>query len=164
MNWLIMVVSFISVAFVAVPELLAESQTDKSNDTHIRATTLTNPTQQQVTESKLLARLQHEAEAAKKQQAQLKASKSAKKPIAGQNELVFSDQVFLLLGIFNQADQVFVLVKNSQQQLVKARIGDTLGGDVKLTAVTSNTITLANTEQSKEFKLFQRQSNDKTSS
>ncbi|WP_404341344.1 hypothetical protein [Pseudoalteromonas mariniglutinosa] len=164
MNWLIIAMSLISILFVAVPELLTESQTIKSADTHIRATVLTDPKAQQVIESKLLMRLQSEADAAKKQQAEQKSKQTGEKQVANKNELIFANQVFLFLGIFNQSGQVFVLIKNNQQQLVKARIGDTLSGDVKLTAVTNNTITLANAQQSKEFKLFQRQSNDKTSS
>lgn len=151
--------------FIAVPDFFDRNEQSNNKNSIIRATALTDPQSQQVTDSKLLTRLQHEADILKQQQqAKRKQKQAADKQQANENELVFANQVFLLLGIFNQADQVFVLIKNNQQQLVKAQVGDTLGGDVTLTAVTSNTITLANAKQSKEFKLFQRQSHDKSSS
>lgn len=164
MNWIIIGLSFIGVLFFAVPEMLVDTTLQNKNNSAISANALITPTAQQVEQSQLLMRLQSEADAIKKQQVELKNKQTDKKKIVNKNELIFGEQVFLLLGIFNQAEQVFVLIKNNQQQLVKAQVGDTLSGDVKLIAITNNTITLANAQQSKEFKLFLRQSNDKTSS
>lgn len=165
MNWLVIIISLLSVVFVAVPDLLDDNEQQNNKNNIITSIELINPQGQQVLESPLLIDLQQQADTLKQvQQEKLKQKQVGNKKVASENELVFGNQVFLLLGIFNQAEQVFVLIKNDQQQLVKAAVGDTLGSNVTLTAITSNTITLANAKQSKKFKLFQRQSHDKSSS
>lgn len=165
MNWLVIIISLLSVMFVAVPDLLDDNEQQNNKNNIITSIELINPQEQQVLESPLLIDLQQQADTLKQvQQEKLKQKQVGNKKVASENELVFGNQVFLLLGIFNQAEQVFVLIKNDQQQLVKAAVGDTLGSNVTLTAITSNTITLANAKQSKKFKLFQRQSHDKSSS
>lgn len=161
MNWLIAILSFISVLYFAIPELLNSNAEQSNGNSKIAALVINESMLHPGVNSALLTQLQKEADALKQQAlAEQKTAQQKDKPKVGQNELVFGDEVFNLLGIFNQQNSVFVIIKNNQQQLVKATIGDTLGGDVKLTAVTNNTITLANATQSKEFKLFQRQSHE----
>ncbi|MCF7501015.1 hypothetical protein [Pseudoalteromonas sp. L1] len=165
MNWIIAAISVMSVMFFAVPELLDSSTEQSSNSTDITALTISESALKQDSPSLLLTQLQNEADSIKRQQlAEQKQAESKNKKTAAENELVFGDQVFHLLGIFNQQNKVFVIIKNDQQQLVKATLGDTLGGNVKLIAVTNNTITLANETQTKEFKLFQRQSHEQSPS
>lgn len=165
MNWIIAAISVMSVMFFAVPELLDSTTEQSTNSNEIKALIISEPASQQGSKSLLLTQLQNEADSIKRQQlAEQKQAEKKSQKTAAENELVFGDQVFHLLGIFNQQNKVFVIIKNDQQQLVKATLGDTLGRNVKLIAVTNNTITLSNETQTKEFKLFQRQSHEQSSS
>lgn len=160
MNLAIVILSLASVLYFAVPQLINSNDVELTNETDIQATKLIKISLSEK-QSILLAQLQSEAETLKNQQAEaIEKAENKAEPKLNQNELVFGGEVFLLLGIFNQKSDSFVIIKNSQQQLVKAMLGDTLGADVKLVAVTNNTITLANSQETKEFKLFQRQSNE----
>ncbi|MBE3672536.1 hypothetical protein [Pseudoalteromonas distincta] len=160
MKLLIAFLSALAVLCVAIPQILADNGTTTNSNSTVQTTNLVLPVQ-----SIPVSALQRDWQTKfdlleqKKQEA---AQPKTEKP-KSQNALTIGNQVFTLMGIFNQNGLTFVLIKDEQQTLSKVTQGDTIGNAVKLIKITTSSITLATPEQTKTFKLFQRQSNDKTS-
>jgi len=160
MKLLIALLSVLAVLCIAIPEMLTDNNTANNSNNSVQTTRLVLPVQ-----NLPVSDLQRDWQAKfdlleqKKQEA---AQPKTQKP-KSQNALTIGDQVFTLMGIFNQNGSTFVLIKDEQQVLSKVTQGDTIGNSVKLISITTSSITLATPEQTKTFKLFQRQSNDKTS-
>lgn len=160
MKLLIAFLSALAVLCVAIPQILADKGTATNSNSTVQTTNLVLPVQ-----SIPVSALQRDWQTKfdlleqKKQEA---AQPKTEKP-KSQNALTIGNQVFTLMGIFNQNGLTFVLIKDEQQTLSKVTQGDTIGNAVKLIKITTSSITLATPEQTKTFKLFQRQSNDKTS-
>ncbi|MDC3212125.1 DUF2531 family protein [Pseudoalteromonas distincta] len=160
MKLLIAFLSALTVLCVAIPQILADNGTATNSNNTVQTTNLVLPVQ-----NLPVSELQRDWQAKfdlLEQKKQAAAQPKAKKP-KNQNALTIGDQVFTLMGIFNQNGSTFVLIKDEQQTLSKVTQGDTIGNAVKLIKITTSSITLATPEQTKTFKLFQRQSNDKTS-
>ena len=160
MKLLIVLLSVLAVLCIAIPEMLTDNNTANNSNNSVQTTRLVLPVQ-----NLPVSDLQRDWQAKfdlleqKKQEA---AQPKTQKP-KSQNALTIGDQVFTLMGIFNQNGSTFVLIKDEQQVLSKVTQGDTIGNSVKLISITTSSITLATPGQTKTFKLFQRQSNDKTS-
>lgn len=160
MNVIIAVFSVLAVLCVAIPQLLTSNNEASNANNAVQTTQLVLPVQ-----SMAVSALQRDWQAQLellKQQKQAAEQPKTQKP-KNLNALTIGNQVFTLMGIFNQNGSIFVLIKDEQQALSKVTQGDTIGNSVKLIKVTTSSITLATPEQTKTFKLFQRQSNDKTS-
>ncbi|MEL0642496.1 hypothetical protein V6260_18035 [Pseudoalteromonas aliena] len=160
MKLLIALLSVLAVLCIAIPQMLTDNNAANSSNSSVQTTRLVLPVQ-----NFPVSELQRDWQAKfdlLEQKKQAAAQPKAKKP-KSQNALTIGDQVFTLMGIFNQNGSTFVLIKDEQQVLSKVTQGDTIGNSVKLISITTSSITLATPEQTKTFKLFQRQSNDKTS-
>jgi len=160
MNVIIAVFSVLAVLCVAIPQLLTSNNEASNANNAVQTTQLVLPVQNMAV-SALQRDWQAQLELLK-QQKQAAEQPKTQKP-KNLNALTIGNQVFTLMGIFNQNGSIFVLIKDEQQALSKVTQGDTIGNSVKLIKVTTSSITLATPEQTKTFKLFQRQSNDKTS-
>ena len=160
MNLLIAILSALAVFCVAIPQLLIDDEAANSGNNNVATTALLLP-KQNTEVSPLQRDWQAQVDLLEQQQQQADKPKTAKPK--SHNALTIGDQIFTLLGIFNQNGKTFVLIKDEQQALSKVTQGDTIGNNVTLIKITAGSITLATPEQTKTFKLFQRQSNDKTS-
>lgn len=160
MNLLIAMLSVLALICVIIPQALTDNSAANNVNNTVQTTDIIVPVKA-IAASKLEQNWQalFDAQEQKKQDA---AKPKTVKP-KSQNALTIGNQVFTLMGIFNQNGETFVLIKDQQQALSKVKQGDTIGNNVTLIKITTSSITLATPEQTKTFKLFQRQSNDKTS-
>tara|TARA_B100001059_G_C17798567_1_gene564688 strand:- start:1274 stop:1756 length:483 start_codon:yes stop_codon:yes gene_type:complete len=160
MNLLIATLSVLALLCVVIPQVLTGSSAANSTNNTVQTTKVIVPAQ-----TLAVSKLEQNWQALVAEQAQKKQDAAKPKTVEpkSKNALTIGNQVFTLMGIFNQNGETFVLIKDQQQALSKVKQGDTIGNNVTLIKITTSSITLATPEQTKTFKLFQRQSNDKTS-
>lgn len=76
-----------------------------------------------------------------------------------QHMLTLGEQEYALLGIFNDPQAPFVLLKDATGNMIKLRKGDKLDENAELVAMQSDKIIFKQDNQSIEFKLFERKTN-----
>jgi hypothetical protein len=81
--------------------------------------------------------------------------------LALQNALVVGDKNYELLGIFNDEQTFFVLLKNELNEMIKLALGEKLPGEFTLIEINNNTIVFDNNTDRVEYKLFENDNNAK---
>ncbi|NOU51806.1 hypothetical protein HG263_14810 [Pseudoalteromonas sp. JBTF-M23] len=98
---------------------------------------------------------------AQEQQKKVDASKTPEQPVTPNGNLIsIGNNAFELLGVFKQGHDSFVLLKSEEGQIEKAKQGQMLFQEIKVEAITANSVILSTAQQSKEFKLFRWQTDE----
>ena len=75
--------------------------------------------------------------------------------------LMVGEASYEFLGIFDDGKVLFILLKNSAENLLKLSVGDVLPGEYALNDIRNNTIVFVNNNKRVEYKLFEKKHNVK---
>lgn len=158
MKYIIAAVTLLSVLWAAWPDIEGQSATKQGSDS-LQSLTLNQPAQPAGELTALEKRWQENLRIYQEQQAKLNQPTEQKQPTSS-HELLVAGKRFLLLGIFSNNAQPFILIREDGDVLKRINVGEPLAENISLVAISGSNISLLVDSQRQEFKLFQRQEND----
>lgn len=165
MNYLAAIISLFCIGYFAIPFWFLTPTDEASKDSHFELVELKGL----YLPPKELDELEHDWLKLEFDYLQLKANQaekqndSSKQLINTNGQLLnIGDNSYHLLGIFKVDEREFILISTALGEIKKVSEGQNIDREVKLVSIKQASISLATALQTKEFKLFQRQNDEKT--